>query len=134
MITAEVIYTSQLRTENKHVRSGTTIITDAPLDNRGKGNAFSPTDLMATSLANCMLTIIGIVGQTHGFSIDGTKANVTKVMADNPRRVSEIHIELFFPPNNFSEKEKMMIERITKTCPVALSLHPDVKQIITINY
>lgn len=134
MITSEVIYKTQLRTENKHVRSGTTIITDAPVDNHGKGEAFSPTDLMSTSLANCMLTIMGIAGNTHGFSIDGTKANVTKVMADNPRRVSEIHVELFFPQNNYSEKEKNIIECISKTCPVALSLHPDVKQTITIHF
>ena len=134
MITSEVIYTTAMRTESKHVRSGTTIITDAPVDNHGKGEAFSPTDLMATSLANCMFTIMGIAGTTHGFSIDGAKANVTKMMADNPRRVSEIRVELFFPSNNYSDKEKRMIEHITKTCPVALSLHPDLKQIVTIHF
>lgn len=134
MIISEVIYTTKLRTESKHVRSGTTIITDAPVDNHGKGEAFSPTDLMATSLADCMLTIMGIAGNTHGFSIDGTKANVTKVMADNPRRVAEIHVELFFPANDYSDKNKKIIEHISKTCPVSLSLHSDVKQIITIHF
>ncbi len=134
MITAQTTYTTELRTENKHVRSGTVIITDAPPDNQGRGEAFSPTDLLATSLANCMLTIMGIASKAHHFSIDGTRANVTKVMADNPRRVSQIHVELFFPPNHYSDKQKEIIERITKTCPVALSLHPDVKQIVTLHY
>jgi len=128
MPTSEVIYTSGLRTEATHVLSGDKIITDAPPDNKGRGDAFSPTDLMATSLASCMLTIMGISAREHDFSIDGTTASVTKVMYSDPRRVGEIHIKLSFPHNNYSEKEKKFIEKAAFTCPVSQSLHPDLKQ------
>ncbi len=134
MKTSEITYTGDLRTTSIHLKSGKEIITDAPTDNQGKGEAFSPTDLLATSLGNCMLTIVGIAARNHGFNIDGTKAEITKVMAENPRRVSEIHVELHFPANNYTEKEKAIIERSAKTCPVAYSLHPDIKQEITFSY
>lgn len=122
------------RTKSTHLKSGQEIITDAPLDNNGKGEYFSPTDLLANSLAACMLTIIDIAGREHGFSIEGTKSEITKIMADKPRRVAEVIIELDFPPNNYSDKTKKIIENITRTCPVALSLHPDLKQTIKINF
>jgi putative redox protein len=129
MSTAEITYQTELRTEAIHTASGTRIFTDAPKDNHGKGEAFSPTDLLSASLAQCMLTIVGILAKNHGFSIDGTKASVEKVMSASPRRVSEINITLKFPTSiQYSEKEKAMIENAAKTCPVALSLHPDVKQ------
>ena len=128
MPTSDVIYTGELRTEATHISSGDKIITDAPPDNKGRGEAFSPTDLLATSLATCMLTIMGISAREHGFSIDGTTASVTKVMYSNPRRVGEIHISLRFPPNNYSVKEKKFIEKAAFTCPVSQSLHPDLKQ------
>ncbi|WP_113662065.1 OsmC family protein [Pedobacter nanyangensis] len=134
MKTSEITYNGDLRTTSVHLRSGMEIITDAPVDNQGKGEAFSPTDLLATSLGNCMLTIVGIAARNHGFNIDGTKAQITKVMAENPRRVSEIQVELQFPANNYTEKEKTIIERAAKTCPVAQSLHPDIKQQITFSY
>ena len=134
MPTSEIIYEGELRTKATHIFSGTEIITDAPLDNDGKAEAFSPTDLLATSLANCMLTIIAISGRTHQFSIDGTKAEVTKTMTSNPRRVAGIEVKLFFPPNNYSDKQKKIIENAAYTCPVGLSLHPDIKQDITFNY
>jgi len=134
MKTSEITYTGDLRTTSIHLKSGKEIITDAPTDNQGKGEAFSPTDLLATSLGNCMLTIVGIAARNHGFNIDGTKAEITKVMAENPRRVSEIHVELHFPANGYTEKEKAIIERSAKTCPVAYSLHPDIKQEITFSY
>lgn len=135
MSTAEITYTKELRTEAIHTASGTTIITDAPKDNHGKGEAFSPTDLMSSSLASCMLTIVGILAKNYEFSIDGTKAIVTKVMAANPRRVSEIHIELHFPNTiNYTDKQKVMIENAARTCPVALSLHPDIRQEISFNF
>jgi uncharacterized OsmC-like protein len=131
MITSLVNYLGELRTESTHVASNSAIITDAPVDNHGKGATFSPTDLMATSLANCMLTVMGIKAQGDGMtSIDGTVAEVTKVMYSEPRRVGEIHIKLTFPNNNFSEKEKKIYEYTAHTCPVAKSLHPDIKQII----
>lgn len=134
MPTSEVIYEGELRTKATHIFSGTEIITDAPLDNQGKAEAFSPTDLLATSLAVCMLTVTGIAARTHNFSNDNTKAEVTKIMAANPRRVSGIEVKLFFPSNNYTDKEKKIIENAALTCPVALSLHPDIKQDITFNY
>jgi putative redox protein len=131
MATSTVTYLGELRTEAKHIQSGNTLITDAPTDNHGKGEAFSPTDLMATSLANCMLTVMGIKANTDGMtSIDGTKAEVTKIMYAEPRRVGEIHIKLSFPKNNFTDKEKKIYENTAHTCPVAKSLHPDLKQVL----
>lgn len=134
MATSKITYTGDLRTTSIHLKSGSEIITDAPTDNQGKGEAFSPTDLLATSLGNCMLTIVGIAAKNHGFNIDGTTAEITKVMAENPRRVSEIHVSLQFPANNYTEKDKTIIERSAKTCPVAFSLHPDIKQEVTFSY
>ena len=135
MATSLVKYIGGLRTEATHIQSNTKIITDAPLDNHGKGEAFSPTDLMATSLANCMLTIMGIKANAEGMTgIDGTIAEVTKVMASDPRRVSEIHIHLKFPKNKYTDKEKKIYENVAHTCPVAKSLHPDLKQVITIEW
>lgn len=134
MATSKITYVEDLRTTAVHLKSGKEIITDAPIDNQGKGEAFSPTDLLATSLGSCMLTIIGIAAKNHGFNINGTTTKITKVMAENPRRVSEIHVDLQFPGNDYSEKEKAIIERSAKTCPVAHSLHPDIKQEITFSY
>lgn len=131
MATSFVKYIGDLRTESEHLASKQQIITDAPVDNHGKGQAFSPTDLMATSLANCMLTVMGIKAQGEGMtSIDGTTAEVTKIMYAEPRRVGEIHIKLTFPKNNFSDKEKKIYEHTAHTCPVAKSLHPDLKQVL----
>lgn len=134
METIRTEYTGELRTHATHVASGNTLITDAPLDNHGKGEAFSPTDLLATSYGSCMITVVGIAANTHGFSIDGTKLKITKIMASNPRRIGELVVELDFPANNYSDKEKEIIRRTAITCPVALSLHPDVKQTILFNF
>jgi len=134
MPTSIVKYLGDLRTECTHINSGKIIVTDAPVDNNGKGDAFSPTDLAATSLAACMITIMGVSAKAHNFSIDGCYAEVTKVMSANPRKISEVIIDLFFPENNFSENEKKIIEHISKTCPVALSLADDVKQTVHIHY
>ena len=134
MATSKITYTGDLRTSSVHLKSGIQIITDAPVDNQGKGEAFSPTDLLSTSLGNCMLTIVGIAAKTHGFNIDGTTAEITKIMGENPRRVTEIVVNLQFPANNYSEKEKEIIERSARTCPVAYSLHPDIKQNITFGF
>lgn len=133
-MTIETIYTGELRTQATHLASQNTIITDAPLDNNGKGEAFSPTDLLAASLGSCMLTIMGISANAHGFSIDGTKISITKIMAANPRRVGEIIVDFTFPVNNYSDKEKILIEKAAASCPVALSLHPDLKQTINFNW
>ena len=133
-MTIETIYTGELRTQATHLASQNTIITDAPLDNNGKGEAFSPTDLLAASLGSCMLTIMGIAANTHGFSIDGTKISITKIMAANPRRVGEIIVDFTFSNNNYNDKEKMLIEKAAASCPVALSLHPDIKQTVQFNW
>lgn len=130
--TATTIYLGDLRTRATHVRSGNKIITDAPPDNKGKGEAFSPTDLLATSLASCMITIMGISAREHGFDIDGTTAKVWKIMEANPRRVGEVKIELTFPKNNYSDKHKKLIEKAAFSCPVYKSLHPDLIKTISL--
>lgn len=128
------IYTGELRTRARHLQSGETIVTDAPKDNQGKGEAFSPTDLLAAALGSCMLTIMGIAGREHGFSIDGTEVKITKVMASDPRRVGEVVLELFFPRNGYSEKHKKIIRHAAKTCPVSLSLHSGLKQSLVFHF
>jgi putative redox protein len=134
METARTIYKGDLRTEALHVHSGVKITTDAPLDNQGKGEFFSPTDLVATALASCMFTIMGMAARAHDFNIEGAEALVTKVMLSNPRRIGEVVIVFNFPDIRYTDKQKEIIERAGRTCPVALSLHPDLKQSITFNF
>jgi putative redox protein len=134
MKTSKIIYKGNLRTEATHLLSGRTIITDAPPDNNGKGEAFSPTDLLATSLGNCMVTIMGIVAERNTIKIEGTAIEITKIMVSDPRRVGEIIVEFFMPDNNYSEKEKQLLENAARTCPVAKSLHPELKQTVIFNY
>jgi len=131
MATSIVYYPGELRTEATHLQSGNRIITDAPTDNHGKGEAFSPTDLVATALASCMLSVMGIVSMKDGITpIDGAKAEVLKVMYPDPRRIGEIHVRITMPAKDFSDREKTIYERAAHTCPVAKSLHPDLKQVI----
>lgn len=135
MATSKVIYNGGLRTTSTHLQSGKEIMTDAPVDNHGKGEAFSPTDLMTTSFANCMLTVMGIAAQTHEINMDGATAEVTKVMEANPRRVTEIHVNFNFPKKGeYSEKQKKILEHAGLTCPVHYSLHPDIKRIIDFSW
>lgn len=134
MPTAIITCNGDLRTKSVHVKSGTELITDAPTDNHGRGEAFSPTNLLATSLGNCMLTIVGIAARSHNFSIDGTTAAITKVMGQDPRRVMEIIVNFQFPANAYTQKGKIIIERAAATCPVAYSVHPDIKQTVTFSY
>ena len=134
METATTVYTGGLRTKATHIRSGMEIITDAPTDNHGKGEAFSPTDLMATSLGLCMSTVMGIKAEEHDLDLNGMTQKVTKVMGSNPRRVTEVIIEFDMPDREYSDKEKAMLEQTAINCPVAKSLHPDLKQTITFNY
>ena len=133
MATIHTTYLGGLRTEATHLQSGTKIITDAPTDNKGKGEAFSPTDLLAESLAGCILTTMAIAGDVHGINIDGTEAEVTKIMQPSPRKVAEIVVNLKFP-KSYDEKERNILERAAHTCPVALSLNPDVKQTVTFGW
>ena len=131
MITSKVSYLGGLRTEATHIQSNSTLYTDAPKDNHGKGEMFSPTDLVATALASCMISIMGIVAMKDGITpVDGATAEVTKVMYADPRRIGEIHITVKFPQKNYTDKEKKIYENAAFTCPVAKSLHPDLKQII----
>ena len=134
MTTVKTVYLGDLRTENEHLQSGNKIITDAPTDNQGKGEAFSPTDLLATALGNCIMTIMGIKARDNGIDIIGTELEVTKIMASDPRRVAEVVVEFTFPKKNYSEEEKQLIESVAGTSPVPLSLHPDLRQTIKFNW
>lgn len=136
MATAQIEYISQLRTECTHIKSGKTFITDAPTDNKGKGNAFSPTDTAATALASCMLTIMGIYAIEKDFDLNGSKAIITKHMsAEKPRKIIKIDIDMTVSATKtLSEKEKISIERAAKTCPVALSLHPEIEQNLKLSF
>jgi len=133
MATIETVYLGNLRTEARHTQSGNKLITDAPLDNNGRGEAFSPTDLLAASLGSCMLTIMGIASKTHAINFEEASCSITKIMASAPRRVSEIHVEITLS-TTFTEKERAILEHAAKTCPVFYSLHPDIKKLITFKY
>ncbi len=133
MATSEVIYLGNLRTKAKHLASGTEIITDAPVDNKGKGEYFSPTDLAATSFASCVLTIMGIGAETFQYDIVGTKVEVTKIMTSNPRKIGEIQAIFTFPKDKqYTNKQKKALVNIVKTCPVALSLSETVKKTVVL--
>lgn len=134
MKTSKITYRGNLRTEAVHLKSGNSIITDAPPDNNGKGEAFSPTDLLATSLGSCMLTIMGIVAERNGIDLKGTSVEITKIMEANPRRVGEIIVEFSMPANNYTEQEKKLLENAAHTCPVAKSLSAELKQTVIFNY
>ena len=134
MATVKTVYLGDLRTENEHLQSGNKIITDAPTDNQGKGEAFSPTDLLATALGNCIMTIMGIKARDNGIDITGTEIEITKIMENNPRRVAEVVVEFTFPKRNYTETEKRLVESVAGTSPVPLSLHPDLKQTIVFNW
>lgn len=133
MSTAKVTYLGNLRTENEHLKSGNKFITDAPTDNNGKGEAFSPTDTVATGLANCMITMMGIKARDMQVNMDGTTAMVTKTMAADPRRISKIEVILNFP-SGIDDKSRKILENTARTCPVHYSLHPDVERVIEFNW
>ncbi|MBI2966279.1 MAG: OsmC family protein [Bacteroidetes bacterium] len=134
MPTIEGVYTGGLRTRLRHVRSGNEIITDAPVDNQGKGEAFSPTDLLAASLGSCMLTLMGIAATKHDIDIDGTTVKITKIMAESPRRVSEIIINMNLPHDKYSDEEKTILLEAARNCPVSKSLNAGIRQVLEVNY
>lgn len=135
MATSKITYNGLLRTTATHIASGSQIISDAPIDNQGKGEAFSPTDLLATSLASCMFTIMGITANAHGLNIDGAEAEITKVMATEPRRVSAIHINFTFNDvKNFSDKDKKILAHAALNCPVYHSLNADINKVINFGW
>ena len=130
---SRVKYKGELRTEAVHLKSGKTIITDAPVDNQGKGEAFSPTDLVATALGSCMITIMGIVAEREGIILNGTTAEVEKVMATSPRRIGEVKIKIkFIQKLNRDQKDKL--ERAAKSCPVSGSLSENLKETVEFIY
>ena len=128
------IYRGHLRNEMTHVQSGNTIFTDAPTDNHGKGEAFSPTDLACGALAACMMTIMGISAQGHDFNIDGTTYEVKKTMAADPRRIGQIDLVFNFPPRDYTQAQQKLLWAAAESCPVGRSLHPDVIVNITMNF
>jgi len=143
MPTSKVTYLGDLRTSSIHLQSGSEIISDAPLDNNGKGEAFSPTDTVANGLASCMFTVMGIKAREMGVDFSGSSAEVTKVMAADPRRISEIHVtfemkvkadETLGGAELSVAKTKTILERTALTCPVHFSLHPDIKREIVFNW
>lgn len=134
MSTAKVEYLGDLRTKCTHLQSGTTILTDAPVDNNGKGEAFSPTDLVATSYASCMMTIIGIYCQQHGLNFQHATADVTKIMTAAPRRIGEIVIELDLSGNGWSTEDQEKVMRAAKACPVARSVHEEITIVFDIKF
>lgn len=134
MSTCKITYTGNLRTESIHLKSGDRMITDAPVDNQGKGEAFSPTDLTASSLGSCMATIMGISANGHDINIDGMVLEITKHMVADPRRIGAIDIIITMPEKEYNSKEKKILEHAAITCPVAKSLHPDIQQNITFHW
>lgn len=133
MPTSKVTYLGELRTSSTHLQSGSEIISDAPVDNNGKGEAFSPTDTVANGLASCMFTVMGIKAREMGVDFSGSTADVTKVMTADPRRISEIHVT-FNMSIEADNKTKTILERTALTCPVHYSLHPDIKREIVFNW
>lgn len=134
MDTALVRHLGKLRTEALHLRSGQRFITDAPLDNKGRGEAFSPTDLLATSLAACMITTMDIVARDHGLRLQGVSARVVKHMAAGPRRVQRIEVELEMDGSALGPEGRQLMEQTALGCPVAVSLHPDLVQEVRFRY
>lgn len=132
IISAE--YKGDLRTEARHIRSGNTIITDAPPDNNGKGMAFSPTDLVCSALGSCMMTLMGILANREGINLNGMHWEVEKIMASNPRKIAEIRIVFAHPNLVATDDQKEKLRRAALTCPVALSLHESIKQDVTFNF
>jgi len=132
-MTSKVTYLGDLRTSSVHLQSGSEIISDAPLDNNGKGEAFSPTDTVANALATCMFTIMGIKARDMGVSMQGSVAEVTKTMAADPRRFSKIKV-VFNLKSDADEKARIILERAAMHCPVHYSLHPDIERDITFNW
>jgi uncharacterized OsmC-like protein len=134
MTTLTTLYKGTLRTENVHTRSGSLVITDAPVDNQGKGEAFSPTDLICTALSSCMVTTMGILADRENIDLRGMQTEVVKIMGSAPRKISEIQVTLSHPTLQATEVQKQKLKKAALTCPVALSLHDSVKQTVAFNF
>jgi uncharacterized OsmC-like protein len=134
-MTSQIIYKGGLRTSAIHLQSSTEIETDAPSDNQGKGERFSPTDLMATALGTCMITTMAIKANTMNIVLDGARVDVTKIMVSDPRRIGKLIAHVYFPSNlNLDDKQKDILERTARTCPVERSLHPDIELDMAFNW
>jgi putative redox protein len=134
MVSMTGIYLGGLRTEVTHLKSGNKIITDAPLDNNGKGEAFSPTDLTSASLSSCMMTLMGMLAEREGIDLTGLRSEIVKVMASNPRKIAEVQITFTHPALQATDVQKEKLRRAAMTCPVALSVSEALKQTITFNF
>lgn len=132
METMTLKYLGELRCEAQHLKSGNIVITDAPTDNNGKGEAFSPTDLLCTSLCSCMMTLMGITANAKDIALGHVDAGIEKIMASDPRRVSEINIRFVFEKNSLTDREKDILKNAALTCPVAKSIHPDIQ--VNVNF
>ncbi len=130
----ESSYLGELRVSSTHLASNTEIITDAPVDNNGKGESFSPTDLVATALGTCMITVMGIYAEKNGILMPNVYSRTNKVMSSTPRKISKLKIEIIFGDNQLSEVEKQSLKDVALNCPVAKSLHPDLKQELEFNF
>ena len=127
MATLRIKYLGGLRTQATHLKSGKTIVTDAPIDNNGKGEAFSPTDILATSLASCAMTIIGIYCNNNGLSFERCEASVNKLMSSHPRKVEKISIEMKLSENEWDEKTLAKVIQVARACPVELTIQSNVQ-------
>lgn len=134
MPTATGQYLGELRTEVTHVASGKSFITDAPLDNNGRGEAFSPTDTICAALSSCMMTLMGIYANREGIDLNGLHSNVTKYMASEPRRIIKIEIDFVWPEPQATDHQKELLKHFATTCPVAKSLNPEIEQVIRFNF
>jgi len=134
MATATGKYLGELRTEVQHTNSGKSFITDAPIDNNGRGEAFSPTDTVCAALSSCMMTLMGIYANRENIDLQGLSSSITKHMVSDPRRISKIEIEFLWPNPVASDHQKELLKRAALTCPVAKSLHPEIEQVITFNF
>jgi uncharacterized OsmC-like protein len=133
-VMAEVEYQGNLRTQAKHLKSGKMIVTDAPTDNNGKGEAFSPTDLVSAALSSCMMTIMGMVAEREEIDLKGLRSEVVKIMTSSPRKIGEIQITFYHPTLKATDVQKQKLKNAALTCPVALSLSDAVKQIVVFNF
>jgi putative redox protein len=134
MIGMKVIYEGDLHCEAVHLKSGSVLTTDAPPDNHGKGESFSPTDLLCTSLGTCFITIMGITAAAKGIHLGKIEATIEKIMAENPRRVDEIKVDLTIENKDFTQREMEILKNAALNCPVTKSLHPDIKQVLNFNF
>ncbi len=134
MVPMHGIYLGDLRTEDTHQQSGNKVITDAPTDNNGRGEAFSPTDLVCASLSSCMMTLMGMVAQREGIDMKNMSSEITKIMTSNPRKIAEIQIVFSHPGLGVTDTQKQKLMQAARTCPVALSLSESVKQTVEFNF